>query len=41
MNEGQFDYVDINFKDITEIKTLFKDKLMNIYHARIEYPEKK
>ncbi len=41
MNEGQFDYVDINFKDITEIKTLFKDKLMNIYHARIKYPEKK
>jgi len=41
MDEGQFDYVDINFKDITEIKTLFKDKLMNIYHARIKYPEKK
>jgi hypothetical protein len=40
MNDGQFDYVDINFKDITEIKTLFKDKLMNIYHARIKYPEK-
>jgi len=41
MDEDQFDYVDINFKDITEIKTLFKDKLMNIYHARIKYPEKK
>ncbi|PLX12024.1 MAG: transmembrane HD family protein, partial [Marinilabiliales bacterium] len=41
MNEGQFDHVEINFKDITEIKTLFKDKLMNIYHARIKYPEKK
>jgi len=41
MNEGQFDFVDINFKDITEIKTVFKDKLRNIYHARIKYPEKK
>ncbi|MBU8893480.1 MAG: HDIG domain-containing protein [Bacteroidales bacterium] len=41
MNDGQFDHVDINFKDITEIKMLFKDKLMNIYHARIKYPEKK
>ncbi len=41
MNEGQFDNVDINFKDITLIKTVFKDKLRNIYHARIKYPEKK
>lgn len=40
MNDGQFDYVDINFKDITEIKNIFKEKLMNIYHARIKYPEK-
>ncbi len=41
MNEGQFDYVDMNFKDVTEVKNIFKDKLMNIYHARIKYPEKK
>lgn len=41
MQETQFDHVDINFKDVTEIKNLFKDKLMNIYHARIKYPEKK
>ncbi len=40
MNDGQFDHVEINFKDLTEIKELFKDKLMNIYHARIKYPEK-
>lgn len=40
MNEGQFDNVDINFRDLTEIKIIFKDKLMNIYHARIKYPEK-
>lgn len=41
MNDGQFDNVDINFKDITNIKAIFKDKLQNIYHARIKYPEKK
>ena len=41
MKEGQFDHVEINFKDVTEIKNLFKDKLMNIYHARIKYPDKK
>ena len=41
LNDGQFDYVDINFKDITNIKDVFKDKLRNIYHARIKYPEKK
>lgn len=40
MNEGQFDNVDINFKDITNIKDVFKDKLRNIYHARIKYPKK-
>ena len=40
MNEGQFDFVDINFKDITDVKEVFKDKLRNIYHARIKYPEK-
>ena len=40
MNDGQFDHVDINFKDITNIKDVFKDKLRNIYHARIKYPEK-
>lgn len=41
MNDGQFNHVEINFKDLTDIKMLFKDKLMNIYHARIKYPEKK
>lgn len=41
MNEGQFDNVNINFRDITEIKAIFKEKLMNIYHARIKYPGKK
>jgi putative nucleotidyltransferase with HDIG domain len=29
---------DITFKDITLIKKVFKKRLMNIYHVRIEYP---
>lgn len=39
--EGQFNDADITFRDITTIKTVFKKKLTNIYHARIEYPESK
>ncbi|MGE0088618.1 MAG: HD family phosphohydrolase [Bacteroidales bacterium] len=39
--EGQFNDADITFKDVTTIKTIFKKKLINIYHARIEYPESK
>ena len=41
MNEKQFDNVNMNFKDVTEVKAVFKEKLQNIYHARIKYPEKK
>jgi len=37
--EDQFNDANITFKEITTIKTVFKKKLMNIYHARIEYPE--
>jgi len=37
--EGQYDDADLTFKDITSIKRVFKKKLMNIYHARIEYPK--
>jgi putative nucleotidyltransferase with HDIG domain len=36
---NQFINSDITFKDITTIKKIFKKRLMNIYHARIEYPE--
>jgi putative nucleotidyltransferase with HDIG domain len=35
----QFVNADITFKDITRIKKMFKRKLMNIYHVRIEYPD--
>ncbi|MHC1704125.1 MAG: HD family phosphohydrolase [Tenuifilaceae bacterium] len=39
--EEQFNDANITFKDITTIKTVFKKKLLNIYHARIEYPDQK
>lgn len=37
--EEQFMDADITFKDITTIKQIFKQKLRNIYHARISYPK--
>lgn len=37
--EGQFENVNITFKNITIAKEIFIEKLMNIYHSRIEYPE--
>lgn len=38
INENQFMNADITFRDITQIKKIFKKRLMNIYHVRIEYP---
>ncbi len=35
----QFDNTNLTFKDIDTVKELFKEKLRNIYHARIEYPK--
>ena len=37
--EQQFTEADITFADITVIKEIFKNRLTNIYHSRIEYPE--
>ncbi|HKL07414.1 MAG TPA: HDIG domain-containing protein [Bacteroidales bacterium] len=39
IKQGQFDNANITFKDIATIKSILKKKLVNIYHARIEYPE--
>jgi putative nucleotidyltransferase with HDIG domain len=36
---GQFTNSDITLRDITRIKKILKNKLMNIYHIRIEYPK--
>jgi hypothetical protein len=38
IEENQFSNSDITFKDINIIKKMFKKKLLNIYHLRIEYP---
>ena len=39
MEDGQFVNADITFKEIKQVKKVFKRKLTNIYHLRIEYPE--
>lgn len=39
MRENQFENVDMTIKDINIIKDLFRKRLINIYHARVEYPE--
>jgi putative nucleotidyltransferase with HDIG domain len=41
IEDNQFEEADITFKEISMVKEVFKQKLMNIYHARIEYPEQK
>jgi putative nucleotidyltransferase with HDIG domain len=38
-DEDQFSEADITFADISIIKEIFKNRLSNIYHSRIEYPE--
>jgi putative nucleotidyltransferase with HDIG domain len=37
--EGQFTEADITFADITAIKEILINRISNIYHSRIEYPE--
>ncbi len=39
VRELQFANADVTFKDISEIKKMFKRKLMSIYHVRVEYPD--
>ncbi|MDK2842496.1 MAG: cyclic-di-AMP phosphodiesterase PgpH [Anaerophaga sp.] len=41
IEENQFVNAPITFREITQVKEVFKQKLKNIYHARIEYPEVK
>ncbi|CAM1348706.1 HD family phosphohydrolase [Tenacibaculum halocynthiae] len=38
-NENQFRNSDITFREIEKIKKIIKNKLMNIYHLRVEYPD--
>lgn len=37
--EAQFMNANITLRDISVVKKLFKKRLLNIYHLRIEYPE--
>lgn len=39
IQENQFINSDITFKDITKVKSVFKKRLLNIHHIRIEYPK--
>ncbi|PKV51054.1 hypothetical protein ATE84_3123 [Aquimarina sp. MAR_2010_214] len=39
MEDNQFLNANITFKEIQQVKKVFKRKLTNIYHLRIEYPE--
>ena len=38
-SENQFINSDITFREIEKIKKIIKNKLMNIYHLRVEYPD--
>ncbi|PKH50779.1 phosphohydrolase [Tenacibaculum sp. Bg11-29] len=38
-NDNQFLNSDITFREIEKIKKIIKNKLMNIYHLRVEYPD--
>jgi cyclic-di-AMP phosphodiesterase PgpH len=37
-HEEQFSDAPLTFRDISEIKVVFKKRLSNIYHSRIIYP---
>lgn len=39
LDDNQFANSDISFREIEAIKRVFKNKLINIYHVRIAYPE--
>lgn len=39
LKEKQYDNADITIKQINQVKQILKEKLVAIYHVRIEYPE--
>lgn len=39
--DGQFKNAPISFRDVETVKSVFKEKIKNIYHTRIVYPELK
>lgn len=38
MENNQFVNAEISFRELTQIKKIFKEKLLNIYHIRVSYP---
>ena len=41
LDQGQYNNADISLREINTVKKVFKRKLLNIYHLRIEYPDEK
>jgi len=39
--DGEFKDAPITFRDVELVKAVFKEKIKNIYHNRIKYPEVK
>jgi len=39
ISDGQFKDAPITFRDVETVKWVFKEKIKNIYHTRIAYPE--
>lgn len=39
--DGQFKDAPISFRDVETVKSVFKEKIKNIYHTRIVYPDVK
>lgn len=37
--DGQFKEAPISFRDVESVKAIFKEKIKNMYHTRIVYPE--
>lgn len=41
LEEGQLDDADLTMRDISILKETLLEKLLNVYHVRIEYPKEK
>ena len=39
LQDGRFANADLTFKDISTVKRVFTEMLVNVYHARIAYPK--
>lgn len=39
LDQGQYNNANISLREINTVKKIFKKKLLNIYHLRIEYPD--